>query len=292
MRDGKQTPRLFWTRLMIAVALAAGMMFPESDLEAGNVKGGLRITSIIDQTVRNSKGQELGEIEDLIIRRNGKVKRVIISLDGFLGIVDKNVTAPFRTLKIDNAEKIVYDITREQLEDQPDFDYRKHGLYTDYYYRPYLPDMSGGPRGPYAPEYGPHSWQNNWDYPYYPYSGSPARWYGYPPYGRMPEDFRGPYSDSAHPWEAAYFPGRMLGSLLLDRIVINKQGEAVAKVKDLILDSNNKIETIIMSVTGFPGIDDKLAAVPYKPIGFTRFGIAYDISRKALEDTPAFNYNN
>ena len=211
-------------------------------------------------------------------------------MDGILGIADKDVTAPFRSLKIHDSAKIVYDKTNEQLENQSAFHYRQHGLYTGYYYRPYLSGIPGGPRGPYAPGYGPHQWETNRDYPHYPYGGPYGRWYGYHPYGRMPEGFPGSYPDSMHPWSRAYYPARVLASVILGRVVINKQGEEVAAVNDLVVGPDDTIESIILAVGGILGIGDKRVAVPYRPIGFTLYGITYDISRKALEDKPAFRF--
>jgi hypothetical protein len=107
--------------------------------------------------------------------------------------------------------------------------------------------------------------------------------YYYPP-GMPP---RGYYYDDYHPWEWAYFPRRMLGSFIIGRTVINKHGEEVAVIEDLIIDQNHNVEKIILAVDGFLDIGDKLVAVPFKPLGFTDFGVTYHITGEELEDLPA-----
>jgi sporulation protein YlmC with PRC-barrel domain len=99
---------------------------------------GFRASKIIDQPVKNAQGEELGEVDDLIMTRNGKIKKVILSVGGFLGIGDRLVAVPFKSLKIDERDNIVYNVTKQQLENHPVFSYRREGLYG-YYYQPFYP---------------------------------------------------------------------------------------------------------------------------------------------------------
>jgi len=82
---------------------------------------------------------------------------------------------------------------------------------------------------------------------------------------------------------------QMLANIVLGQTVINKQGEDVATVEDLIVGAEGKVTALILSYGGFLGIDDKLVKVPYRPIGFTDVGITYDITRRELEKLPKFN---
>jgi sporulation protein YlmC with PRC-barrel domain len=118
--------------------------------------GWYRASRIIDHPVKNDRGEELGEVEDLIIRRNGRVKKVILSVGAFLGIGDRLVAVSFSSLKIDERENILYRITKEQLEKHPIYTYRKDHPYG-LYYSPYPP------RGPSYDLYPPGRER------YYPY---------------------------------------------------------------------------------------------------------------------------
>ncbi|NWG02785.1 MAG: PRC-barrel domain-containing protein [Syntrophaceae bacterium] len=95
--------------------------------------GWYRASRIIDHPVKNDRGEELGEVDDLIIRRNGRVKKVILSVGAFLGIGDRLVAVSFSSLKIDERGNILYRITKEQLEKHPVYTYRKDHPYGLYY---------------------------------------------------------------------------------------------------------------------------------------------------------------
>ena len=89
-------------------------------------------------------------------------------------------------------------------------------------------------------------------------------------------------------WNAAYFPARMLASVIFGQAVVNKQGEEVATVEDLLISSAGKVDQLILSYGGFLDIGDNLVAVPYRAIGCTSRGITYDITRRELENRPKY----
>ncbi len=118
-----------------------------------------RATKIIDSAVKNDQGAELGEVDDLIMSRSGKVKKVILSLGGFLGVGEKLIAVPFRSLKVNDKGDVIYNMTKEQLERYPKFSYREElpyeGYYSSYFY-PSAPVPGGKGKKKYVP------WQ--WEY--------------------------------------------------------------------------------------------------------------------------------
>jgi sporulation protein YlmC with PRC-barrel domain len=278
-----------WTNFYteIAASLVILIVFMASGVRAASAPRESGIRWMMDRAVYNSKGKQLGELEDLIIRRNGRIKRAIIATNGFLGFSEKNIAVPFKKIAEQN-DKIVFDMDAKQFEGLPNFNYREQGLFSGYYYRPFQPPP-GGSTGPYAPKSG----AAGRGYPNYPYNPGYEPWYGYGPYpyGAPPQAYPGLGGyQSPNPWQWAYYPARMLASTILVRVVINKQGEEVAEVHDLIFDKDDNIDRIILAVGGFMYISHKLVAVPYKPLGFTNYGITYDISMQELEALPAFSY--
>jgi sporulation protein YlmC with PRC-barrel domain len=227
---------------------------------------GFRASKIIDQTVKNALGEKLGEVDDLIMSRNGKVKKVILSVGGFLGIGDRLVAVPFKSLQISEKGDIVYSVTKQQLENHPVFSYRREGLYG-YYYEPFYPMPAYGMRREYR-------------YPPPPPYGEPYA--PFPPRGK----YRGEYG----PWEWEYFPERLRISAILNRAVLDDKGEEVGEVDDLIINRNGKVDQIILSVGGFLGIDEKLVAMPFKPLKVTDLGIVYNVSKQELKNRPGFGY--
>jgi len=153
----------------------------------------------------------LGEVDDLIIRRNGKVKKVILQVGGLLGIGDRLVAVPFKSLKI-GKEEIIYPISRDQLEKHPEFSYMQEGLYG-WRLRYFGPYGRGRSRGRYY---------------------SPT----HPPYEH-------PY---APPWEWDYFPDRMRMSPMLDSLLLNYQGERMGMINDFIITPQGKIDKAIVEI--------------------------------------------
>jgi sporulation protein YlmC with PRC-barrel domain len=261
-----------------AMAAEEGSKKSEAQSEKVYLQGGFRASRIIDATVRNNRGEEVGEVDDLIMSRNGKIKKVILAVGGFLGVGDRLVAVPFKSLQISEKGDIVYNITKQELEKHPVFNYRREGLYN--YYFPSYPTYTFpyNPPPPAEQEY-----RGGYHYPPYP----PYPRYGRP-YGPFPERRRkGEYE---YPWTWEYFPERLLISTILNRAVLNDEGETVGDLDDLIISQKGKVEQVILSVGGFLGIEAKLVAVPFRPLKVTEFGIVYNVTAQELKNRPAFSY--
>jgi len=74
--------------------------------------------------VRNSAGEDLGKVEEIMIDlASGRVAYVVLSFGGFLGIGDKLFAVPWSALRIDEGEhQFVLDVDRHTLENAPGFD--------------------------------------------------------------------------------------------------------------------------------------------------------------------------
>jgi predicted outer membrane protein len=85
-------------------------------------------TSIIGETVYNGAGedaQNIGEVNDIVIGKDGNIEAIVVGVGGFLGIGEKDVAVDYAQL--DWAEKdgdrwLIAPMTKEQLETQPAFD--------------------------------------------------------------------------------------------------------------------------------------------------------------------------
>ncbi|MCP1199746.1 PRC-barrel domain-containing protein [Notoacmeibacter sp. MSK16QG-6] len=76
-------------------------------------------------TSTNDDAEAIGDVEDVVLDKTGKVDAVVVSVGGFLGIGDKSVALPFDRLSIemkDNERWIVSDATSEELNQMPEFD--------------------------------------------------------------------------------------------------------------------------------------------------------------------------
>ncbi|MFC2926354.1 PRC-barrel domain-containing protein, partial [Hyphobacterium vulgare] len=81
----------------------------------------LSSSSISNDGVVNATGDELGQIEDLMIDPvTGRVDYAVLSFGGFLGIGDKYFAVPFDQLAVDRENKrMVLDVDRERLKQAP-----------------------------------------------------------------------------------------------------------------------------------------------------------------------------
>jgi putative membrane protein len=76
--------------------------------------------ALIGRTVENDDGDNLGEINNVIINEKGDVGAVVVGVGGFLGIGEKNVGVPFEALDfrtVDPAENRA-DKTKEERAEQ------------------------------------------------------------------------------------------------------------------------------------------------------------------------------
>jgi sporulation protein YlmC with PRC-barrel domain len=74
--------------------------------------------------IRNSAGEDLGKIEELMIDlEEGRISYAVVSFGGFLGINTKYFAIPWGLLAVDTDQKcVILDIEKEVLENAPGFD--------------------------------------------------------------------------------------------------------------------------------------------------------------------------
>jgi sporulation protein YlmC with PRC-barrel domain len=85
-----------------------------------------RATKVVGMVVKNSAGDELGKVEDLVLDERGAVRYAAVSFGGFLGFNEKLFAVPFSALKFkanpDSATSHVeLNVTKESLEKAPGF---------------------------------------------------------------------------------------------------------------------------------------------------------------------------
>ncbi|VVT15357.1 PRC-barrel domain-containing protein [Rhizobium sp. EC-SD404] len=81
----------------------------------------IRATRVEGTEVRNSAGEHLGSVNDLVIgKRDGKVKYAIMSFGGFLGIGEEYHPLPWEKLTYDERQgSYIVDLSKDQLEGAP-----------------------------------------------------------------------------------------------------------------------------------------------------------------------------
>ncbi|MDX1541866.1 MAG: PRC-barrel domain-containing protein [Geminicoccaceae bacterium] len=70
--------------------------------------------------------------------------------------------------------------------------------------------------------------------------------------------------------------------------VITADEENIGEVKDLILDDQNRITGVVLSVGGFLGIGEKSVALPFDAVQVQEDAVHVNIDSGTLEEAPAF----
>jgi sporulation protein YlmC with PRC-barrel domain len=86
--------------------------------------GALPISDYYNQSVYDAKDNKIGDINDLLVEKDGKINAVIIGVGGFLGAGEKNVAVPFTALKLtekNGKRYLVMDTTKEALNKAPGY---------------------------------------------------------------------------------------------------------------------------------------------------------------------------
>lgn len=102
---------------------STGMM-QQSGMESGQgFHTTVRGSELIGKDVVNRNEEELGSVEDIIIGADGRLNYLVVSHGGVLGIGDNLIAVPVSAIdaSVDSEESIVLNVSREELENAPNF---------------------------------------------------------------------------------------------------------------------------------------------------------------------------
>jgi hypothetical protein len=116
-----------------AVALALAAMSPalaqSGDFIQKQTANEMRGSKLVGTNVYGPGDEKIGDINEVLMDKNGSVRAVVIGVGGFLGVGEKNVAVPIKSLNIkhaDNSDKIdraSVRYTKNQLKEAPAFAY-------------------------------------------------------------------------------------------------------------------------------------------------------------------------
>jgi sporulation protein YlmC with PRC-barrel domain len=101
------------------------------DVEAATIdvpKNATTVTTYYNEDVYDPKDNKIGDVNDLLLDKKGRIQAVIVGVGGFLGVGEKDVAVPFEALKV--AEKngdtyLVMNATKQTLEKAPGYVYNE-----------------------------------------------------------------------------------------------------------------------------------------------------------------------
>ncbi len=106
----------------------AGVALPAYAADNTQTAEEYRTSKIVGSKVYNDANENIGSVEDIILKSDGSMDEVILSVGGFLGIADKYVAVPFSDLKVTrdgSSLKINTNGTKESLKALPDYKFFK-----------------------------------------------------------------------------------------------------------------------------------------------------------------------
>jgi sporulation protein YlmC with PRC-barrel domain len=88
--------------------------------------GQMPATKLIGAAVYNSENAEIGTIKDLILEQDGHISAVVLSVGGFLGVGEKDITVPMSELTMGGSGRATLNMTKDQLAQVPTFEYSRN----------------------------------------------------------------------------------------------------------------------------------------------------------------------
>ena len=108
----------------LTLALTAGashaQQAPSAMMEAENddvivEPFGITIDQLDDYDVYGVGGEEIGEVDDVLVDQTGQPVALAIEVGGFLGVGGKEVIVPLEQISV-QSERVILDMSREQIE--------------------------------------------------------------------------------------------------------------------------------------------------------------------------------
>ncbi len=112
----------------LLAAATASLTIPAFAADNAQTADDFRSSKLVGSNVYNNANENIGSIEDIILKADGSMDEVVLSVGGFLGMGDKYVSMPFSALKVSRhggSLKITTDGTKDSLKALPDYKFFK-----------------------------------------------------------------------------------------------------------------------------------------------------------------------
>jgi sporulation protein YlmC with PRC-barrel domain len=129
------------TAVALALSISAGAL-AQTATSAGSITqqqaGEYLADDMIGASVRNAQNENIGSVSDIVIDGEGRVKAMVVSVGGFLGIGDKHVAIPWNDVHVQTKSgttgstaagaaealrnpMLTVNMTKDQLKQAPEF---------------------------------------------------------------------------------------------------------------------------------------------------------------------------
>lgn len=225
-------------------------MQTQTDLGAASPLGDQRsANALIGMKVQNPSGEELGEVDDIILDdQQGRIAYALVSHGGVLGIGEKHYAVPWRAFTL-NGEQLTLDIAKDRLESAPSFQKGE------------LPDQSDPAFHEQVHEF----------YGIEPYELSEAEQEEQQRLAEAQEQDEAFEEQEEEGWNWKFWTSRGSGedwarrlSEVIGTEVVDAQSETIGDIDDIVIDVREG--RVTYALVGYGGMDMKTAAVPWNAL--------------------------
>jgi hypothetical protein len=92
--------------------------------------GDLRASKLIGTSVKNDAGDSVGDVNEVLLSKDGKVAAVVIGVGGFLGMGERQIAVPFASLHVSQdangtTQTTMPGATKDSLKAAPEWKWPK-----------------------------------------------------------------------------------------------------------------------------------------------------------------------
>jgi sporulation protein YlmC with PRC-barrel domain len=220
----------------------------------------VNVQRLIGRTVRNLQDETVGDVNSVILTRDGSVSAVIVGVGGFLGIGEREVAIRWQDLQIrNNGDDVRTSLTKDAVRALPEYRYaegQQRGTVIT------QPAQRTTP-APAATDATPQRTQ--------------------PAANTAPQTM----ARTVVPTGDSLSANAIIGASVRDQ-----RNESIGRVYDIIMDARGTPQTIVISVGTVMGMGGRRTAVPLSDVRFTRDGdsvvLATGLTTEQLQQMPEY----
>ena len=262
----------------------------------------MRLSQLIGMQVRDAQGENLGDINDVIVDMDrNRAMYAVIGFGGFLGMGERLFAFPLQAFQmpLDQEDRLVLNVSRERLRESPGFDRNAWPDWNDTAYRGEVDRFYAAPgtRG----AVGQPTQAQPGQVQVGPAAGQQQGTMGQMRPGMMGQTQPGmmgqtqPATPRGQQAQTGQQPMTQMvrGSELLNRNVRDTAGQAAGEIEDVVVNmTDGEIRYAVISFSQGWFQPDQLVAVPIAALGRSAQhpnDVMVSASRQQLENAPVFN---
>lgn len=234
---------------------AVPVTLAHADVEATTAVG--QPEELIGKNVKDEQGNTVGEIDSVLIDKDGKVRYVVVGVGGFLGIGEQNVALQWDQLRMneDGSEILAPGLTKDSVSQLPPHRYgnetaqrgKVYSLDDDIAANPYLGDDNAA--------------------------------------GAAAEN-----NVAANDAAVTAPPGAVDSQALIGKDIVNPDGNKVGEVDSVIIDQGGEVKYVVAAVGGFMGMGEKQVAMRWEDLKVDAAGdrVSANVTKEQLEALPEY----